>query len=111
MTLPDSTPPGRRAPWQSTGSIQDFLRNLWQYAAFRLIVFVLAGLLALRLGGWLLGHLASVVVTALGAYALAFLVNPILSWLERHRVGRAVGVLLLIVVLAANVLLGRLREN
>jgi len=101
VSFPESSPPpGRPAPWQSTGSIQEFLRSLWQYAAFRLIVFTLVGVLALQFGGWLLGHLASVIVTVLGAYALAFLVNPILSWLERHRVGRAVGVLLLIVILA-----------
>ncbi|GGK89384.1 AI-2E family transporter [Deinococcus radiotolerans] len=102
MSLTESSqPPERPAPWRFTGSIQDFLRTLWQYAAFRLVIFVLVGITALRVGGWLLSHLASVVVTVLGAYALAFLVNPILSWLERHRVGRAVGVLLLIVLLAA----------
>ena len=72
MSVPDSSPPpGRPAPWQSTGSIQEFLRSLWQYAAFRLIVFALVGVLALQFGGWLLGHLASVIVTVLGAYALA----------------------------------------
>ncbi|GGR82818.1 AI-2E family transporter [Deinococcus sedimenti] len=100
MNPTDPSPtPGPPAPWRSTGSIQEFLRALWQYAAFRLIVFVAVGLLALWVGGWLLSNLASVLITVLGAYALAFLMNPILSWLERHRVGRAIGVLLLIVVL------------
>ncbi len=63
----------------------------------RLLVYILLALLALYFARLLL----SVIVTGLVAYAVAFLFQPILLWLERHRVKRVFGVLLVVVVVLA----------
>ena len=78
-------------------TIPDLLAGLWRSPWLRLLVY----LLALALVLWLARSLTSVLVTALVAYTLAFLVNPLLSWLQRRRVPRPLGVLLVLVVLLA----------
>ncbi|WP_189003805.1 AI-2E family transporter [Deinococcus malanensis] len=79
-------------------NVPDLIRALWARPLVRLAIYaVLAPLLLwgiLRMSGLL----ASVLVTVFLAYGLAFLCNPLLTWLERHRVGRMVGVLLLLVL-------------
>lgn len=42
--------------------------------------------------------LASVLFTVFMAYGLAFLCNPMLTWMEKHRVRRMIGVLVLLVL-------------
>ncbi|WP_420597479.1 AI-2E family transporter [Deinococcus sp.] len=82
-------------------TIPELLAWLWRSPWLRLVVYL--GLLVLVL--WLARSLTSVIVTALVAYTLAFLVNPLLSWLQRRKVARPLGVLLVLVVLLALVAL------
>lgn len=76
--------------------VPDLLRSIWAQAWVRLLVYLLLALLAL----WLARQIAGVIVTGLVAFALAYLFNPLLVWLERRRVPRAIGVLLLVLVLS-----------
>ncbi len=83
----DPRPPAPR-------SVPDLLRCIWAQPWVRLLAYALLLWLALRFAR----QIASVIVTGLVAFALAYLVNPVLVWLEQRRVPRAVGVLLLVVV-------------
>lgn len=76
-------------------TVPGLLALIWRQSWVRLLVYILLGVLAL----WLARLLSGVIVTALLAYALAFLVNPLLHWLEERRVPRALGVALLLLVL------------
>ena len=78
-------------------TIPELLRALWGLAWLRLLVYLLLAALALLLARTLSG----VIVTGVVAYALAYLVHPLLEWLERHRVRRVIGVLLLVLVALA----------
>jgi predicted PurR-regulated permease PerM len=72
-------------------TVPQLLEDLWTRPQVRLPVYLLglglAFLLARRLGG--------VLVTVGAAYALAYLVHPALSWLEKRGLARGWGVLLL----------------
>lgn len=99
MTQPP--PSGPRAPvrdWRAARDVRDLIRRLWALPLVRLIVYAALIVVAVRALLWGSQLLASVILTVLTAYGLAFLVNPILEWLERRRVGRMIGVLLLILV-------------
>jgi predicted PurR-regulated permease PerM len=69
-------------------TVPDLLASLWRQPWLRLLA---AGAL------WFARPLLSVLVTAAIAYALAYLVNPGLTWLERRGIRRAFGVLLVVV--------------
>ncbi|MBB6017519.1 AI-2E family transporter [Deinococcus radiopugnans] len=100
MTLPPS--PAPRPPagdWRAARDVRDLIRRLWAMPVVRLIFYAVLTVLAVRALLWGSQLLASVLLTVLTAYGLAFLVNPILEWLERRRVGRMVGVLLLLLLL------------
>ncbi|WP_221088573.1 AI-2E family transporter [Deinococcus aquaedulcis] len=100
MTLPD---PGSRTPLRAlrdAPSVPELLRRLWGWPVTRLLAYLGLAWLALRVVTWTTHALASVIVTVVVAYALAFLVNPLLAWLERRRVSRGVGVLLLVTLFA-----------
>ena len=75
-------------------SVPDLLRRIWAQPWMRLLAYVLLLWLALRFAR----QISGVIVTGMVAFALAYLCNPVLIWLERRRVPRAVGVLLLVVV-------------
>jgi len=62
-------------------------------------------LLALGLSGWLLVVLAPVLAPCLIAALLAYVFNPLITWLERWRLPRALSVALLFVVLAGVLIL------
>ncbi len=96
--LPPPTPRGPVGDWRSARDVRDLIWRLWAIPLVRLIVYTALIVVAVRALLWGSQLLASVVLTVLTAYGLAFLVNPILEWLERRRIGRMVGVLLLILV-------------
>ncbi|GAA0500265.1 AI-2E family transporter [Deinococcus depolymerans] len=106
MSLPPSRPvspadlPGP-PDWRQARTVPKLLRALWHIPAVRLIVYAALLIVGLRVLLWWSQLLTSVIVTVLVAYGLAFLANPVLSWLERRRVSRMVGVLLLVVVTLA----------
>ncbi|ULH14301.1 AI-2E family transporter (plasmid) [Deinococcus sp. KNUC1210] len=100
--LPLQAAAPQRAGLMAGRSVADLLRAIWNQPWVRLLFYVVLALVAFRLSR----QLAGVIMTGLVAYALAFLVNPLLVWLEKRRIKRAFGVLLLIVVaLAITVLL------
>jgi predicted PurR-regulated permease PerM len=76
-------------------SVSELLWSIWNRPWVRLLVYLLLAALAF----WLARKVASVIVTGLVAFALAYLFNPLLVWLEKRRVPRALGVLLLVLVL------------
>lgn len=82
-------------------SVPGLLSAIWRLPWVRLLVYLALAALALGLARLL----TSVIVTALIAYTLAFLVHPVLAWLEQRRVKRMFGVLLVVMVLLAVVLL------
>lgn len=78
-------------------TVPEWLAALWRRAPVRLVVYLsLFGLTV-----WFAGQLLSVIVTALLAYALAFLVQPVLLWLEGRGVRRPLGVGLVVLVVLA----------
>lgn len=81
----------------SARTVPQLLAALWRSPWVRLLVYLLLALLAYSFARLLL----SVIVTGLVAYAIAFLFQPILLWLERRRVRRVFGVLLVVIVLLA----------
>ncbi|WP_380062640.1 AI-2E family transporter [Deinococcus hohokamensis] len=85
-------------------NVTDLIATLWKRPAVRLAVYVVLVPLAIWLVLRGLQLLTSVLVTILLAYGLAFLCNPLLAWLEKRKVGRGVGVLL--VLLLGVVLIG-----
>lgn len=93
---PPSTPRPPAGDWRAARDVRDLIRRLWAVPLVRLVFYVALAVVAARLLLWGSRLLASVILTVLTAYGLAFLVNPILEWLERRRVGRMVGVLLLL---------------
>ena len=76
-------------------TVLQLLQALWSRAEVRLLIALAAIILTLLL----IHQLSGVLVTVIGAYALAFLVNPVLSWFERRGLARSWGVLLLSVLL------------
>ncbi len=75
-------------------SVPALLRLIWSQPWVRLLAYVLLAVLTLRLSRLISG----VIVLGLVAYAVAYLFNPVLVWLEQRRLPRAVGVLLLTLV-------------
>ena len=75
-------------------SVSGLLLALWQSPWLRLLVYLLLAVLAL----WLARLLTSVIVTGLVAYALAFLVHPVLNWLEQRGLKRVLGVMLVLII-------------
>ncbi|WP_309571510.1 AI-2E family transporter [Deinococcus sp.] len=100
---PDTSPPPVRdqTSWWEARDIRHLLRLMWARPVVRLIAYVALTWLAWKLLVWGSGLLAGVIFMVLSAYALAFLAQPVLTWLERHRVGRPVGVMLLLIVTLA----------
>ena len=90
-----------RPDWRDARDVPQLLRTLWAQPPVRLIAYLLLLLATLRTLMWGSQLLASVTVTVIAAYGLAFLANPLLSWLESRRVSRMVGVLLLLSVTIA----------
>lgn len=84
--------------WWNARDVRHLADLMWARPVVRMVVYALLLLLAVRVFLWGTGLLASVILTVVAAYALAFLVNPILVWLEKRRVSRMIGVLLLLVV-------------
>lgn len=74
----------------SRSSREHFLPPLW------VLTIVACGVCL-----WLLVQLKEIVVLLVVGYAIAYLINPWLTWLERHKVGRAVGVVVIMVGLVA----------
>ncbi|QFP77568.1 AI-2E family transporter [Deinococcus sp. AJ005] len=95
---PSSAPRGPSGDWKTARDVRDLIRRLWVMPPVRMIVYAVLIVVAVRALLWGSQLLASVILTVLTAYGLAFLVNPILEWLERRRIGRMVGVLLLILL-------------
>ena len=89
---PPARPPSARAP--APRSVPGLLRLIWAQPWVRLLAYALLLWLALRFAR----QISGVIVTGLVAFALAYLCNPVLRWLEQRRVPRAVGVLLLVLV-------------
>ena len=84
------------------GRVPDLLRGLWRQPWLRLASY----LLLLAVVYLLARQLSGVIVIGLVAYALAYLVNPLLVWLEKRRVRRGFGILLVSLLgLAVTVLL------
>lgn len=109
VSSPSSSPSSPSAPrravpaadWRQARTVPELLRALWQRPAVRLIVYAALLVVGARTVLWWSQLLTSVIVTVLVAYGLAFLANPVLSWLERRRVSRMVGVLLIVVLTLA----------
>lgn len=98
-SLPDAPPPPEHAlvSWWNARDVRHLLGLMWARPLVRLLAYLGMAWLAWRLLSWSWGLLASVIVTVFTAYALAFLAQPVLTWLERQRIGRPFGVLLLLV--------------
>ncbi|WP_425144809.1 AI-2E family transporter [Deinococcus sp.] len=83
-------------------SVPELLRAIWSLPWVRLLCYVVLLVLLYSLARQLYG----VIMTGLVGFALAYLVNPLLVWLEQRRVRRVFGVLLLtLLALAITVLL------
>jgi len=78
-------------------TVPDLLRAIWNRPWVRLLAYLLLGFLALRLAG----QLNTVIVTVVVAFALAYLFNPLLVWLESRHLPRVAGVLLVVLVVGA----------
>lgn len=74
----------------SKRTVPQLLHDLWARPQVRLPVYLL-GLVLLFL---LARRLSGVLLTVGGAYAIAYLINPALTWLERRGLARGWGVLL-----------------
>ncbi|WP_168734651.1 AI-2E family transporter [Deinococcus sp. KSM4-11] len=101
--LPDASPRPQRDPvsWWEARDVRHLLRLMWARPVVRLVAYVAMAWVAWRLLVWGSGLLAGVIFMVLSAYALAFLAQPVLLWLERHRIGRPIGVMLLLIVTLA----------
>ncbi|MDV6373301.1 AI-2E family transporter [Deinococcus arenicola] len=95
---PPSAPRGPVRDWRTAKDVRDLIGRLWAMPLVRLVVYAALIVVAARALLWGSQLLASVLLTVLTAYGLAFLVNPILEWLERRRIPRMVGVLGLILL-------------
>lgn len=80
-----------RPPYRT---VPDMLYDYWRRPEIRLGVYVVLGWLIFRAAHMLSSVLGLIAV----AYALAYLVNPLLEWLERRGLGRAWSALLLLLV-------------
>lgn len=69
---------------------------IWRSPWIRVIVFLLAGYLILR--GF--GLVKSIVIDFGIAYLIAYLANPVLNWLERHRIKRGLGVFFVLLLIS-----------
>ena len=75
-------------------TVQDLLVSVWRQPWVRLLVYLLLAAVVL----WFIRRLASVLMTAAVAYGLAYLVSPVLTWLEGRGVRRVFGVLLVTLI-------------
>jgi predicted PurR-regulated permease PerM len=72
------------------------IRQLWQNPYFRLAVFLLlAGVVI-----WFFLNTRGAWVTFILAYTIAYLANPVVTWLHRHRVPRWAGVFVALLFLS-----------
>ncbi|GHF34967.1 putative PurR-regulated permease PerM [Deinococcus metalli] len=69
-------------------------QHAWSFPWVRLAVFLLAIFVAWRLAG----EIRSVLVDFAVAFLIAYLANPLLTWLERGRVGRGLGVFFVVLI-------------
>jgi predicted PurR-regulated permease PerM len=90
MTAPPPPDPRPTGP-RPSGT----LRSLWAQPYFRLA----AVLLVLAAAWWLSSLVRGLLWLTLTSYLIAFLVEPLLIWLARHRIGRPLGILLVVVLL------------
>lgn len=98
MTLPASpSAPTPRSPRPQPTTVLEFLSGLWQRPLVRLLVYVLLFWLALRFSRQLTGVL--VIVGA--AYAVSYVVNPMLNWLQAKGLRRGWSVTLLLLAFLA----------
>lgn len=81
-----------------TNAFLEVWRNPW----VRVAVFALSIYLFFQF----LQTITSVILVFLFAYLIAYLFNPMLDWLQKRRVRRGVGILLVILLLVAFVVLG-----
>ena len=70
------------------------LRSLWQRPSVRLATL----LLLLAAAWWLSRPVRGLIGLTLASYLIAFLVEPLLVWLSRHRIGRPLGILLVVLL-------------
>lgn len=75
-------------------TVPQLLAFLWSRSYVRLIVYALAALLLIGLARQAAGGLALIAI----AYALSYTFNPLLLWLEKHRITRPFGVALTLIV-------------
>lgn len=68
---------------------------VWRSPYVRVAVFALLAYLAYRF----VGRISSVLVLAVVSYIIAYLANPLLVWLERRRIRRGFGILLVLLLL------------
>lgn len=68
---------------------------VWRNPYVRVVMFALLAYLTYRF----VGRIANVLTLAVVAYVIAYLANPFLTWLERRRVRRGVGILFVLLIL------------
>lgn len=86
MTLPPTPRPS------SLRTVPQYLLHLWSYPLVRVIVYTLLAVLALRLARQLTGALVLIGV----AYAISYVLNPVLEWLEKRGLRRGGSILLIL---------------
>lgn len=76
-------------------SVPELLSAAWSQPLARLLVYLMLALVA----WWFARLLSSIIITGLIAYALAFVVHPIVVWLEKRGLKRflAVGLIVMVV--------------
>ncbi len=98
MTRPVIPPsPAPRSPRPPLSTVPDYLSALWQRPLVRLIVYTLLLWLAWRFARQITGVL--VIVGA--AYAVSYVVNPMLNWLQKKGLRRGWSVTLLLLAFLA----------
>ena len=80
---------------------ENAFQYIWRSPWLRVAVFVLLLYVAYQV----VGSVLHVLVLALIAYIIAFLAHPLLAWLQRRRIPRGLGVLLVLLVIAGLVVL------
>ncbi|GEM47070.1 AI-2E family transporter [Deinococcus cellulosilyticus] len=81
-----------------TNAFQEVWRNPWvRVAVFLFFIYLIFQFLQ---------SIISVILVFLAAYLIAYLFNPMLDWMQRRRVRRGVGILLVLLLLVAFIALG-----
>lgn len=97
MTLPEQpTPPNQDPAGLTAASQGTAFQYVWRSPWVRVLIF----LALLYLAYLIVGRVSHVLVLALVAYIIAYLAHPLLVALQRRRVPRGVGVLLVLLIIA-----------